>query len=231
MKTAKKHPKEWSPKEKAPLPKPGAAMRYEPPGAFDGIRFEVQRLTKYIQEGHKDPAAIATAQKIAELAAGTARELGREVTEKNRDLIFLEGIHAWCRDRFEHVSNPAGAELIKSPARMLRELRIPEALSTAMWEPIRNSMAWAAKKDPMRLRLPLPKVTGSSAVSTCFVLTLAAAAGVTPLRMRFGGHDRTLHYMWGSAHVDGEWRDADIMLPAVGQHHPFEDYEDLDVPL
>lgn len=231
MRTTKRHPKEWSPREKAPLPKPGSNVRQKPPGAFDGIRFEIERLIQYIREGHKDPAAIAIAHKIAELAAGTARELGREVTEKNRDLIYLEGIHAWCRDRFEHVFNPAGAELIKSPARMLRELEIPEALSTAMWEPIRDSMAKAAKKDPAALRLPIPKVTGSSAVSTCFVLTLAAAVGITPLRMRFGGHDGTLHYMWGSAHAAGEWRDVDIMLPALGEHHPFGNYEDVGVPL
>lgn len=132
-----------------PSPGPGQIFRTPIPDSFDGIRFEIGRLFEYIQDGHKDPTVIGTAQKIAELAAGTARQLGRKITPENSDLAWLEGIHAWCHDRFELVSNPTNAELLKTPGRMLRELEIPEAISMAMWEPIRDAMAKAAGKNRM----------------------------------------------------------------------------------
>lgn len=213
------------------IPAQGETLRTTVPDSFDGIRYEIGRIVKYIQEGHKDPALISTAQKIAELAAGTARQLKRKVNSDTRDLIWLEGIHAWCHANFEHISNPVNIELLKTPQRMIRELEIPEALSRAVWEPIRDQMAAAAGKDPGKLKLPNPRITGNSAMAACLVLTLAAAVGITPLRLRFGGHDGTLHYVWGSAHAADRWHDVDILLPKFGEALKFDCYENLDIPL
>lgn len=214
-----------------PLPGPNETLRTPLPESFDGIRYEIGRIMKYIQEGHKDPIMIATAQKIAELAAGTARQLKRKVNKDTRNLIWLEGIHAWCHANFEHVSNPVGAEVLKTPARMLRELEIPEALSRAVWEPIRDQMAAAAGKDSAKLKLPNQRITGNSALAATLALTLAAAVGITPLRLRFGGTDGTLHYAFASAHAGDRWHDLDILLPKFGKKLKFQHYENMDIPL
>lgn len=211
-----------------PLPNPGEVSRTPMPDSVEGIRFEIARISKYITEGCRDPLVISTAQKIAELSAGTARQVGREVTEKTRGLVALEGIHAWCHANFEYVSNPAGAEVIKTPARMLRELEIPDELARAFWPPIRDAMA---KDDPSKLTLPKPKITGSSGVAVCLVLTLAAAVGITPMRMRFGGHDEAIHYVWGNVHAAGHWHDIDILLPKFGQHEEFPLYGLVEIPI
>lgn len=213
------------------VPAPGKIVRTPIPDSLDGIRFELGRLVKYVQDGHKDPRIITLAQKIAELSSGTARQLGRAVNGKTQKLIWLRGIHAWCHGHFEHLPNPANVEVLKSPARMLRELDIPEAFAQAVWEPIRDKMARDAKKDPSKLSLPKPKITGSSAVAVCLVLTLAAAVGIVPVRIRLGGHDGTLHYAWGQVEVGGKWYDVDITLPTFGKHEQFDTYEFLEIPL
>lgn len=214
-----------------PLPGQHEVQRTALPDSFDGIRYEIGRIVKYIQDGHKDPAVISMAQKIAELAAGTARQLKRKVNKDTRELIWLEGIHAWCHANFEHVSNPAGVELLKTPQRMMRELEIPEALSRSVWEPIRDQMASAAGKDPAKLKLPSPKITGNSAMAGCLLLTLAAAVGITPIRLRFGGTDGTLHYAWGSVYDQDRWHDVDILLPKFGRALKFDCYENMEIPL
>ena len=210
-----------------PIPNPGEVIKTPLPDSMDGIRFEVARLSKYILDGAKDPLVIATAQKIAELSLGTARQLKQGVTEKTRHLITLKGIHAWCHTNFEHVSNPAGAEVIKTPARMLRELEIPEEFARAFWEPIRNAMA----KKREKLTLPKPRITGSSGVAVCLLLTLSVAVGIMPIRMRFGGHAGTVHYVWGNVYAAGKWHDIDILLPKFGKHEVFEHYELVEIPV
>lgn len=210
-----------------PVPKPHENVRTPIPDSMDGIRFEIARISKYITEGCKDPLVLSTAQKIAELSLGTARQLRRKVTEETRNLIILKGLHAWCHANFEHVSNPAGAEVIKTPTRMLRELEIPEEFAKALWEPIRSAMA----KDPQKLTLPKPRVTGSCGVAVCLLLTLAAAVGITPMRMRFGGHGGTIHYVWGNIHAAGRFHDVDILLPKFGKYHAFEIYELVEIPI
>lgn len=212
------------------VPAPKQIIRTAIPDSMDGIRFEIARMSKYVEDGHKDPAVIATAQKIAQLAVGTARQL-KKFTDETRELSWLQGIHAWCHANFEPVSNPAGAEVIKTPARMFRELEIPEALAKAVWEPIRDSMAKAAGKNPSKLKLPKPMITGGPAVAVCLVLSLVAAVGITPMKMRFGGYDRTITYVWGSAFIGDKWHDVDVLLPKFGEHREFPYYEDVEIPL
>lgn len=210
-----------------PIPNPGEVIRTPLTDSMDCIRLEVARLSKYIIDGAKDPLVIATAQKIAELSLGTARQLKQGVTDKTRHLITLKGIHAWCHATFEHVSNPVGAEIMKTPARMLRELEIPEEFARALWEPIRDAMA----KKREKLTLPKPRITGSSGVAVCLLLTLLAAVGITPLKMRFGGEQGMVHYVWGNVYAAGKWHDVDILLPKFGEHAVFDHYELVEIPI
>lgn len=213
------------------IPGPNEVIRTSIPDSLTGIRYEFGRLVKYIIEGSKDPLVISTAQKITGLAMGTARQLKQKVTEKTRDLIAIKGIHAWCHANFEPVSNPANVEVIKTPARMLRELEIPEEIARAMWEPIKDAMAKDSGKDPAKLTFQKPKITGNSAMATCLILTLALAVGITPMRMRLGGAGGNIHYIWGNVWVDDRWYDVDVLVQEIGKHKEFEQYETCDIPV
>jgi len=208
-----------------PLPKKGEIDRTKLPNTMEGVRFEIARISKYIVDGCKDPLVIFTAQKIAGLALGTARQLGQKVTDKNRELIILKGLHAWGHANFEHISNPPNVEIIKTPARMIRELEIPEEFARAFWDPIRESMAKGKK-----VGLPKPRITGSCGVSTTLILTLAAAVGFRFLQMKFGGQKECLHYLWGCVNVGDRWIDVDILMPEFGEHHKFEKVELIGIP-
>lgn len=213
------------------IPGPNETIRTPLPDSFDGIRFEIGRLIQYVQEYRKDPMVLATAQKVASLALGTARQLRKKVTSETKGRIILHGLWAWARAHFEHVSNPANIEVIKTPARMLREIEIPEALSTAIWEPIRDAFIKEAKeagKNPAKLKLPISKTTGNSAVATTLILSLAAAVGMD-VRMRFGGENGVLYYMWGVAYAGDGWVDVDIIHDCFGKHPKFEHLESVDI--
>jgi hypothetical protein len=214
-----------------PLPKLGESIRTPLPASMDGIRFTVDRMIKYVQESRKDPLVIDTAREIAQLSVDTAEQLGRKIADENRALIHLEGIHAWCFRNFQYVRDPAGVKVIQTPQRQLRRLKVPAELHGEMWQPIREGMAAAAGKRPEDLTLPPPKMMGDSDEAVIVSLSLAAALDTGPLKLRFGGHDGTIHYVWGYAHAAGKWHDLDILLPKFGEHPDVMHYEDIEVPI
>lgn len=210
------------------IPKPNEVLRHKLGDSFDGMNFILDRMGKHIVEGSKDPLVITTARKIGELAIAAARQLGREVNDDTRDLICLEGLHAWCRRRFEYLADPAGIELIQSTNRMLRGLDIPEEIATAFWEPIRDALAKKANKDPATLTLPDPKVTGDSDEAVILSLSLAVALNITPVKIMLGGSDGQVHYAWGAVWAGG-WTHLDILHPTFGAHETAH-YNEYAVP-
>ena len=205
------------------------------PDGSEGIQYQLERMVKFIQAGRKDPVVIETARDIAHLSVQVSGQLGREVTDDNRDLVHLEGIHAWCRERFAYVQDPVGIELIQTPQKMLRGLQVtPEALES-YWKPIRKAMevTLASKYGAAvaAATVPAPKMVGDSDEAVVIVLALAAAIGIEPLRMRLGGKEDVFHYVWGSAVVMGAWHDVDILHPEFDKHHEFKIYREMEVPL
>lgn len=198
--------------------KPGEARRFPIPDSFDGIRFTIGRMVKMIEEARKDPLVIATARKIAALSI-TSR---KPKNDDERNLLILKGIHRWCKENFVYVDDPVGIELIQTPNRMLRELEIPPQLHMLMWKPIAKALGG---------KLPRPMMTGDSDESATLVLSIAAAVGIRPLRIRLGGTGGTLHYAWGEVEINGKWRSIDILSPRFDTHPPFENLEHLDVPI
>jgi hypothetical protein len=201
-------------KQKAPGP--GEENHYALPH-FDGLRFEVSRIIKMIQEAKKDTLVITTARKIAALAT-----TGRKIrTDAERRLYTLRGIHAWCKRNFKYVDDPAHIELIQTPNRMLRELKIPPQLHMAMWKPIAKDMGG---------KLPPPVIVGDSDEAATLVLALAAAVGFDALSIRFGGTDHTIHYAWGGVRLDGKLYQIDALHERFNRHHTtFQD--EMEIPL
>lgn len=195
--------------------KPGETRLTKLPDSLDGIRFTVGRMVQMIKESRKDPLVITTARKIAGISLP-----GRKIQgDRTREWWILKGIHAWCRDRFQYVDDPVGVELIQTPNRMLRELDIPSQLHMAMWKPIGKAMGG---------KMPRPMMTGDSDESTTLVLALAAAVGISPLKVCLGGTQGTLHYAWGAARINGKWRNIDILSPKFDTHPSFDTLEDVE---
>ncbi len=216
-------------------PGPGESRTTHLPATEDALEYTLQRIVRLIQEGRKDPVVIETAREIAQLSAQISRQLGRPVTDENRNLIQLEGIHAWCRERFEYVQDPTGIELIQTPQKMLRGLKVsPEALES-YWKPIRKAMEVTLPSKQgaavVASTVPGPKMVGDADEAVIIALTLAAAIGIQPLRMRLGGKDNTFHYVWGSAWAMDEWHDFDILYPEFGKHPNFKIYREIEVPV
>lgn len=197
---------------------PGEVNSIKVPDSAEGVRFTVSRMIKMIQEARKDPLVIATARKISALATSS-----RKAREGERDLLVLKGIHAWCKRHFEYVKDPVNIELIQTPNRMLRELEIPPQLHMLMWKPIAKDLGG---------KLPKPKMTGDSDESTIIGLSLAAAVGIEPLRVRLGGSDGTICYGWGAAKIAGKWWNLDILTPGFNKYPKgMQILEEVDVPL
>lgn len=215
----------------AKVPGPGEARTTMLPGGFDGIKHELARMVKFIQEGRKDPLVIEVARKVAEMSQEAARQTGRKVTDDNRDLIHLEGLHAWCQDNFVYVRDPAGIELIQTAPRQLRRLNFPPELASAFWAPIQKLAAAKARVDMKAMKLPDTKMVGDSDEAVIISLALAAALGIQPLRMRLGGVNNIIHYVWGAAHLNGKWHDFDILLPKFYMSASVDLIDEMEVPL
>ena len=190
------------------------------------IRLTLNRMSKLILEGSRDPLVIITARKIAELSIDTARQLGRPINDETKDLICLEGVHAWCRANFQFLRDPLGTELIQTANRQLRSLDIPVKLAAGIWEPIRDAMASSAGKDAKKLTLPKPKMTGDSDEAVIVSLALVVALNITPVKMRLGGRNGAVQYVWGAVLIDNNWLDFDILHEGFGRHYAFEQFED-----
>lgn len=198
---------------------PGESKSFKIPEEVDGIRFTVGRMAKMVEEARKDPLVISTARKISALST-TGRKIANG--DRQRNWFVLKGIHAWCRDNFEYVSDPVGVELIQTPNRMLREIQIPPQLHMLMWKPIAKALGG---------KLPRPKITGDSDESAILGLALAAAVGIAPLRVMFGGNGGAIHYAWGAAEINGKWKHIDPLSTKFDAHPVFESVDYLDIPL
>jgi hypothetical protein len=198
-------------------PGPGETRHFRLPDQFDGIRFEVGRIIKMIQEAKRDPLVIETARKIAALSTS-----GRKIKDDaDRRFYTLKGIHAWCKEHFVYVDDPAHIELIQTPNRMLRGLEIPPQLHMAMWKPIAKELGG---------KLPKPKIAGDSDEAATLVLALLAAVGFEHLKVRCGGTEDVVHYVWGGVETDGYVYDLDILHPKF-DHHYTKYLSDIEVPV
>jgi hypothetical protein len=202
---------------------PGAAKHTQFPGSTDGIDFTVGRMVEMIQEARKDPLVIATARKIAALSTS-----GKKLKGFARHLTQLRGIYAWCQGNFEFVNDPVNVELIQTPNRMLRELEIPPQLHKAMWYLVGKEIGG---------KMPAPKMTGDADEATVISLSLAAAIGIAPLKIRLGGDkDGGIYTCWGAAYAGGakksepaKWWDINILHDKFGSHGATNVIKDIEV--
>lgn len=221
----------------APPPGEGRIVRTALPDTFDGIRFEIGRMAKYVAEARRDPVVIDAARLAASNWGRIVKELseqeGRPIDVHNNKTIALEGIDMWCREVFCYQEDPAGIEMLQTPRRMVKTTKIARDVIAYMMEPFYRSLEREDAKFDRNRMSQKPIFIGDCDEAATMVCAMAAAIGITPVAFAFGGDGGTLHHTWAKVYADGEWYDSDVTEPRfrLGDKSRFDHYEEFEVPL
>lgn len=229
----------------APPPAPGEVVRTALPDTFDGIRFEIGRMRKYVQAVKGDAWMAAFAREICAKYSPLAGSVpGADRDERVR---YCEALDLWCRDHYAYVNDPPNIEVIQTPKRMVKQTMVPREVIKALMAPFYEEFAGANPNFYLEGYVPPPLYIGDCDEAVCCYLGLCVAmpGGAGEPKMgaseddgvrtyfRFGGNDGTLHHVWGRVRVNGQDIDADHTEPGykIGDFSRFEAYESAEVPL
>lgn len=223
----------------APPPGPGEVRRTALPDTFDGIRFEIGRMARYVQAAKDDPVVIASVDAICAHYLGglewSARMQGRSLSGADMVRGCVEAIDRWCRDHFVYVNDPPNVEVIQTVRRMIQITRVPPEVVRHVMGPLVDAMAAVAGEAAADAYEPPPVCWGDCDEGVMlFVGKCGAcrAARIRPLLFQFGGHDGTIHHVWGRVgDGNGGELDSDLTEPgyALGDHSKFPHYEQVEV--
>ena len=221
----------------APPPGDGRVIRTSLPDTFDGIRFEIGRMAKYVAEARRDPVVIDAARMAASQWAKIVERLSEEdgnlVDVHNNKTIALEGIDVWCRNHRVYQSDPAGIELIQTPRRMVKTARMPREILERFMEPFYRALE-AENPSFNRATLPPAQVVSMDCDEAAILIcSMAAAIDITPVAFAFGGDGGTLHHTWARVQADGHAYDSDITESTfrLGDKSSFDHEEEYVIPL
>lgn len=128
----------------APSPRNGEIRRTALPDTFDGIRFEIGRMVKYVQDARKDPLMIDTARVICanfgKFVEEMSRREGKPISAHNNKTLYVEAIDLWCREYFCYVNDPPNVEVIQTAPRMVKQTKIPREVIEHIMEPFYKAM-------------------------------------------------------------------------------------------
>jgi hypothetical protein len=208
----------------APGPREGEVIRTTVPDTMEGIRFEMSRMVRAVQEAVGDPVVVDAARMIL-----LASEPKNKISE-------LGAIFEWSKAHFHYVSDPINKEYMQSARRMIRQAQAPRAMLARILAPIyRKAQNGVVRMDGHEMHQVLPKALGDCEEAAILTASLAGAVGILP-RFRYGGRGRSLWHAWSQAYVppdgmngvgpEGKWLDMDITESTytLGQHAPFKDY-------
>jgi len=221
----------------APAPGVGQIVRTALPDTFDGIRFEIGRMAKYVVEARRDPVVIDAARMAASQWGRIVAELserdGNPVEVHNNKTIALEGIDLWCRAHFCYQNDPAGIEMLQTPRRMIKSTQMGREVLLHMMEPFYKALEAENPNFDRRTLPPQQIFVGDCDEAATIVCAMAAAIDITPVAFAFGGDGGTLHHTWAKVQADGEWYDSDVTEPTfrLGDKSRFDHYEEYMVPL
>lgn len=220
----------------APVPKAGEVRHTSLPDDFSGIRWEIGRMAKYVQDARKDPLVIDAARLVgahySRFAAEMSARMGDPVDPHNNKTLLLEGIDTFCRHYFFYCNDPANVEVMQTPGRMVRQTKVAkEALSNIM-EPFYRAMEERDGSFDRSSYEPPQLFIGDCEEAISLELGMCAALDIVPVRFRFGGNGGTLHHVWGRVQADGQWWDSDITEPdfKLGDFSEFDAYDEFEVP-
>lgn len=231
----------------APPPGTGEVLRTALPDTFDGIRFEIGRMAKYVDSARTDPWMAAFAANVCQRYGRLAGRIpgldGKSLSAADQRLVFCEALDLWCREHFAYVNDPPNIEVIQTPKRMVKQTMVPVEVEKHILEPFYEEFEMANPSFYMKGYVPPPLYFGDCDEAVCCYLGLcvsmprsgAAMNGPesAPVRcfFRFGGNDGTLHHVWAKVKVDEQDIDADHTEPGfkIGDFSRFEAYEEVEV--
>jgi hypothetical protein len=219
----------------APPPRDGQVLRTALPDTFDGIRFEIGRMIEYVIDAAKDPVVIDHVQEICSRYRDRANSMGQSEGVDYPDDASLRrmAIEAWCREHYAYVNDPPNIEVLQTPRRMIKQTQVPPDVIRCLMEPFYNGFKEVLPASKVDAYEPPQITAGDCDEGADLELAQCAAAGIKPLYFEFGGHDDTLHHVWGSAFSAGEMVHSDLTEPdyKIGQHSKFPHYENVEIPL
>lgn len=195
----------------APAPTDGEVRHISIPDTFDGIRFQIGRMVKYVQDAANDPLVIANVDAIC---------------HSGND---LEDIEEWCREHYVYLNDPPNIEFIQTPRRMVKETLVPPEVIRHLMGPLMKRMSQSMGRGSIENYEPPPITMGDCDEGSVLILGHCAARGIVPLAFDFGGNKGTLHHVWGNA---GGYA-SDLTEPnyKLGDHSTFEHYDSVEIPL
>jgi hypothetical protein len=231
----------------APSPDTGEVRHTALPDTFDGIRFEIGRMIRYVQDASNDPVVRRhTSEVCAQYRAMVSSMNGP--APNTEPALCAEAIDAWCRDHFVYVNDPPNVEVIQTPRRMIKQTKIPKDVIMFFCEPFLEAFEQTGISFSRNEYIPPDVYIGDCDEAACAMLGMcacvgsqgkdsrvgsASAAKLGPLQYRFGGNDGTLHHVWSYVGVNGSFVDADHTEPdfKLGDHSSFEAFEAVEIPL
>ncbi len=217
-------------------PTDGQVLRTALPDTFDGIRFEIARMAKYVQHAARDPFMREISAQIcgAHVEMAGRMGLGAEVESSDPRAVAIEALEAWCREHLVYVNDPIGIEVIQTPKRMVKQTMVPPEVILDVIAPVHEAMV-ETFGDAMKGYVPPEISAGDCDELSTGIVSLAAAAPVEirPLRFRFGGNKGTLHHVWGKPYIGDVGVDCDLTEPGygLGDFSTFQSYEEAEVDL
>lgn len=223
----------------APMPKSGEVRRTSLPPTFDGIRFEIGRMIRYVQGAARDPFMVAHTRQVClefgDMLNQAAKMNGASTEGMAPELMSAGAIDAWCRAHFCYVNDPPNVEVLQTPQRMIKQTQIPTTVVRDIIQPFYQAMATVVSPDQVEAYEPPGVCAGDCDEGGILFMSMCASApaDLKPLRFRFGGHDETLHHVWNRVKSGSEWIDSDLTEEGynLGDYSKFEHYEEVEIPL
>lgn len=216
---------------RASSPTDGEVRHTKLPDTFDGIRFEIGRMVKYVQDAANDPIVQASADRMCREAGSMGRDSRDPETLSN-----IRAIEAGCRSIYVYLNDPPNIEFIQTPRRMVKQTQVPPEVILHAIGPVMDAMMDTVGPEAVHGYKPPGITWGDCDEGSAFVLGHCASKQIGPLAFDFGGHEGTLHHVWGKIHLspnDGDGLAADLTEPdyKLGDYSRFEHYESVEIPL
>ena len=177
---------------RAPSPTDGEVRHTKLPDTFDGIRFEIGRMVKYVQDAVNDPIVQASADKMCREAGSRGRDSNDPETLSN-----VRAIEAGCRSRYVYLNDPPNIEFIQTPRRMVKQTQVPPEVILHAISPLMEAMSDTMVPETILGYLPPGITWGDCDEGSCFVLSHCACKEIGPLLFDFGGHEGRRRHAWG----------------------------------
>lgn len=208
----------------APAPRAGEYRRTQVADSADGLKREMHRMVMAVRQGIGDPAVIDVARMVLR---------AYDTPAKNK-LAEAAAEFDWAQGHWHYIADPIGREVLQTPGRMARQVRMPREVLARIMAPVYGrAQEGVVRMSSVEMKGLPGKAMGDCDEAATFMASLLGSVGILP-RFRFGGDRDGLYHVWTQAWLppselygvsgDGTWVDMDVTEPSysLGEHAPFK---------